>query len=483
MGRRHTRGGIPFVSARRRGVRTALFFTAAIVSLLLACPEASAQSVPRNFDEEYALYNRTVDDIVDTGKANQKCWTLEARNGLIARIDKAISLIKEFAFHEGIKVTKYSLSKFVNPQLTELKKPPSQFGEMAGLAGWTNFMVGRLTYLRGKILDMPICKPAPPPKEVPPQCPAPADKQATIDALKARLKTLWEKAPLGTETYTKEDLMNRIGEIQAQESQLDQEIKKVEENPGLVPQGEHPGTYLDKLKARKKKHEENLKTLNEMLELLNRIDALASYERCSETGLYAGLEGFNNWGRLHTTEREAETEEVTHEFTDNHDPFGGGVVVGYNLRPFSNAIIVGPFGSFDWLDETIKRTFGGGSFIGAQSNWVATVGGKAGVATPSGLFLYGLAGAGWLNTELNVKFATASSRTTTVPGFTLGGGGEYQPSALRIFGEPMSVFLQYQHSWWQDADFNRPASSPNFNYTFKRDDDTIKFGLNVYLGH
>jgi len=157
--------------------------------------------------------------------------------------------------------------------------------------------------------------------------------------------------------------------------------------------------------------------------------------------------------------------------------------VGYNFRPFGNAIVVGPFGLFDWLDETIKRTFGGGSFVGTQSNWVATVGGKAGVATPAGLFLYGLAGAGWLNTELNVKFATAPSRTTTVPGFTLGGGGEYQPSALRIFGEPMSVLLQYQHSWWQDADFNRPASSPNFNYTFKRDDDTIKFGLNVYLGH
>jgi hypothetical protein len=99
---------------------------------------------------------------------------------------------------------------------------------------------------------MPICKPAPPPKEVAPQCPAPANKEAAIDALKASLKMLWEKAPLGSETYTKGHLMNRIGEIQAQESQLDQEIKKVEENPGLVPQGEHPGTYLDKLKARKK---------------------------------------------------------------------------------------------------------------------------------------------------------------------------------------------------------------------------------------
>jgi hypothetical protein len=150
MGRRHTRGGIPFVSARGRGVRTALFFTAVIVSLLLVCPGAFAQSVPRNFDEEYALYKNTVQDIIDAGKANPKCWTLDARNGLLARIDKAISLIKEFAFHEGIKVTKYSLSKFVNPQLTELKKPPSQFGEMAGLAGWTNLMVGHLASLRRK---------------------------------------------------------------------------------------------------------------------------------------------------------------------------------------------------------------------------------------------------------------------------------------------------------------------------------------------
>jgi hypothetical protein len=37
----------------------------------------------------------------------------------------------------------------------------------------------------------------------------------------------------------------------------------------------------------------------------------------------------------------------------------------------------------------------------------------------------------------------------------------------------VSVFPQYQHSWWADADFN---------YIFERDDDTVKFGLNVYLG-
>ncbi len=260
---------------------------------------------------------------------------------------------------------------------------------------------------------------------------------------------------------------------------MDQEIKKVEENPGLVPQGEHPGTYLDKLKARKKKHEENLKTLNEMLELLNRIDALASYERCPETGLYAGLEGFNNWGRLHTTEREAETEEVTHEFTDNQGRRCRGLQFQtLRQRHSSRAVRLVRLARRDHQAHLWRRVVCRHAIELGRDGRRQGRRGDAGWPLP-----LGLAGAGWLNTELNVKFATAPSRTTTVPGFTLGGGGEYQPSALRIFGEPMSVFLQYQHSWWQDADFNRPASSPNFNYTFKRDDDTIKFGLNVYLGH
>jgi hypothetical protein len=60
-------------------------------------------------------------------------------------------------------------------------------------------------------------------------------------------------------------------------------------------------------------------------------------------------------------------------------------------------------------------------------------------------------------------------------------GGEYQPSSWQLFGKPVSVFAQYQHTWWSTANFNTPTSSPGFNYAFKRDDDTIKLGFNVYL--
>jgi hypothetical protein len=46
---------------------------------------------------------------------------------------------------------------------------------------------------------------------------------------------------------------------------------------------------------------------------------------------------------------------------------------------------------------------------------------------------------------------------------------------------PVSVFAQYQHTWYATANFNTPASSPAFNYAFKHEDDTVKVGVNFYL--
>jgi len=115
-----------------------------------------------------------------------------------------------------------------------------------------------------------------------------------------------------------------------------------------------------------KQSTEAIEILKRMLELRRKLDDL-SYAPCPETGLYAGLEGIKNCGRLHTTERNADTDEITNEFTDNGDPLGGGIVLGYNFRPCHDSIVVGPFGSFDWL-ETINHTFPGGSFLGTRSN-------------------------------------------------------------------------------------------------------------------
>jgi opacity protein-like surface antigen len=206
------------------------------------------------------------------------------------------------------------------------------------------------------------------------------------------------------------------------------------------------------------------------------------YGMCPATGLYGGLVVVKNSGHVRSIERLAATDAVTNQFSDDGDPLGGGIVVGYNARPWKNNIVVGPFASFDWLNQTINHTFPAGTFLGTTTHWAATTGAKAGLMTSPGILIYGLGGVSWLNTDLNINFATAASRNTTVPGFTLGLGGEYHLSALRNIGTPVSVFFQYQHTWWADANFNTPTSSPAFNYTFRREDDTVKFGLNFYFG-
>ncbi len=199
-------------------------------------------------------------------------------------------------------------------------------------------------------------------------------------------------------------------------------------------------------------------------------------------GGYVGGELAKNWGRVRSTESLATTDVITNRFTDSGDPLGVGIVGGYNFKPWNNNIVVGPFASFDYLNQTINHNFAGGQFLGTTTHWFINAGVKAGVVTAPGLYLYGLAGAAFLNHNLNVNFVTAARSNTTTPGFTLGVGGEYQPSSWQLAGHPVSLFAQYQHTWWDNANFNTPTSSPAFNYAFRREDDTIKLGVNFYFG-
>jgi opacity protein-like surface antigen len=200
-------------------------------------------------------------------------------------------------------------------------------------------------------------------------------------------------------------------------------------------------------------------------------------------GLYLGGELAKNWGRVRSTETLAATGDVTNQFTDSGDPIGGGIVAGYNFAPWNNNWIISPFASFDWLRLTINHTFPGGTYLGTTTNWIANLGAKAGYMVAPNWQVYGLAGAAWLNESLNINFpAGFSTKNTTTPGFTLGLGTEYHPSTWQVAGHPISLFAQYQHTWYANANFTTPTpASPLFNYAFSRQDDTIKFGVNVHL--
>jgi len=207
------------------------------------------------------------------------------------------------------------------------------------------------------------------------------------------------------------------------------------------------------------------------------------YETASfEFSGYLGGELVKNWGWARSTERLASTDAVTNQFSDRADPVGGGFLIGYKFAPWANSVIVSPFASFDFLHAPVNHTFPGGSYLGTTANFMGTGGIKIGPQLDMGLWLYGIAGVSVLNETLNVNFIpVASSQSAWVAGGTLGVGGAWQPSFLQGFGRPVSLFLEYQHSWWQSANFNTPAASALSNYNFARQDDVVKFGFTVSL--
>lgn len=206
-------------------------------------------------------------------------------------------------------------------------------------------------------------------------------------------------------------------------------------------------------------------------------------QTAASTGLYLGGELAKNWGWVRSTERLAATDVVTNQFSDHADPVGGGLIVGYKFAPWANNIVVSPFVSFDFLNAPVNHTFPGGSFLGTTANFMGTFGLKAGPQLDMGLWLYGIAGLSVLNETLNINFIPVSSaQSAWAAGATLGLGAAFQPGFLQGFGHPVSLFVEYQHTWWQNANFNMPAASPFYNYTFARQDDMLKLGFTVDLG-
>ena len=222
--------------------------------------------------------------------------------------------------------------------------------------------------------------------------------------------------------------------------------------------------------------------------LTNGVDALrvpcppTSTASSTIGGGYLGGELVKNSGWVRSTERFATTDVITNQFSDRADPVGGGFLIGYKFAPWANNIIVSPFASFDFLNAPVNHTFPGGSYLGTTANFMGTGGVKIGPQFGAGVWLYGIGGVSVMNETLNINFIpVASSQSAWVAGGTVGVGGAFQPSFLQGFGRPVSVFAEYQHTWWQSANFNTPAASPLFNYNFARQDDVVKFGFTVDL--
>jgi hypothetical protein len=205
-----------------------------------------------------------------------------------------------------------------------------------------------------------------------------------------------------------------------------------------------------------------------------------SEDVCAFSGFELGFQISETSGLMKW--KESLNGETTNQGSVRRDPAGIGFKVGYGFRPWGNNLIVAPFVSFDYLNWSINQTFANGNLLGTRSNFESTLGVKVGPAVTPNIWLYAIGGVSALNQTLKVNFMPlASSTTKTVAGGTAGVGAAIRPDFLQGFGRPVSISLEYQHTWWANAQFDMPAASPLFNYNFRREDDTIKLGFNVYL--
>jgi opacity protein-like surface antigen len=231
--------------------------------------------------------------------------------------------------------------------------------------------------------------------------------------------------------------------------------------------------------------------LKEIRDRLNAIyDKLGSLPRCGQ-GFYPvfyrggmiGIYLIKTDGESKIYERFIRTDEIANFFKEVHDPVGVGVHFSYGFTPWNNSVVVAPFVAIEAPNISVYHTFPGGSYLGTTSNVSGTIGLKVGPALSQDVWVYGLAGVSALNQTMKINFIPAfSSSGTTVAGATVGAGFAWHPASWQLANHPVSLFAEYQHTWWDDAHFNAPSASPAFNYTFRRQDDLVKLGLNISLG-
>jgi hypothetical protein len=164
---------------------------------------------------------------------------------------------------------------------------------------------------------------------------------------------------------------------------------------------------------------------------------------------------------------------------------GAGLTGGY-ATPVATPIgrmVADAFLSFDYFGHTLEQSLGGSSFLAAKSNYQATAGLKFGPPVGSNSWVYAIGGVSLLNETLRVAnfIPEVSSKTTTVPGLTVGLGGATQLPNVQLFGHPVAVVAEYEHTFWKTAHYDGPTSWGMFNFNFRRDDDVLKLGVTVYL--
>ncbi|MET0650929.1 MAG: outer membrane protein [Hyphomicrobiaceae bacterium] len=158
-------------------------------------------------------------------------------------------------------------------------------------------------------------------------------------------------------------------------------------------------------------------------------------------------------------------------YTQSHSGFIGGGQLGYNYQ--IRNLVLGIEWDFDWtsIGETRNGLFLGNAFqASAETDWMTTLSGRVGLTVERWL-MYMKIGGGWVHNSASITNLTtgASASTKNTDGaWLVGAGVEYAIS----------------NNWLLKAEYNylglsdRNVSAFGDTYTFDRDIQMLKFGIN-----
>jgi hypothetical protein len=194
------------------------------------------------------------------------------------------------------------------------------------------------------------------------------------------------------------------------------------------------------------------------------------------TGPFVGAEMLGSLDSVDTTETTAATGATFHKFSSSGGGIGGGFNLGYNWQLPENQFVVGALASFDGLSN------GAGGVFHTNDDYAGLIEARAGYLLNPVLLWYGETGLaiGQENARANLGGPTTSlSRTAT--GFALGGGFEWALPAQTLAFAGTSLFVDYQHIWWDSGTMTTPAAAPNLDFRWQRESNIVRLGVRLHF--
>lgn len=206
--------------------------------------------------------------------------------------------------------------------------------------------------------------------------------------------------------------------------------------------------------------------------------ASSSVPPTSWAGPFVGGQLVGSLDTVTTSEVTAATGTLFRHFASLAGGGGGGVNLGYNWLPSGNSWLIGVIGDIDGLGNSV------GHVLRTTDDVTGTAGVRAGLFTSPDLLWYGQTGVAITNENIKVNFGgpiTSASRTGV--GYALGGGAEWALPAtpLPLSATTASLFIDYQHFWWDGDNLHMPAAVPPLNFRWQRDGNTFKVGLHLHF--